>query len=79
MAAVLWRACPEVTLWASVDAEERHDLFTADAFTKRLDAIREARADPKLEIPLIALAELVAAPGAADPDRVSLACSHVSE
>lgn len=78
-AVLLWKACREVSLWASVEEDRRDGLFTPDASTKRLAAIHEAGLDSRLEIPLTALTEVLSSPAVADAERIAGACSRVSE
>jgi len=75
---VLWQSLRDVTLWASVEPEERADLFEPDAARVRLGALLASGVEPALEVSLTTLAALVGSPQTANPEIVSLVCIQVS-
>jgi tetratricopeptide (TPR) repeat protein len=79
LGAVLWTACRDVVLWSSIPPEKREGLFTATAFNKRIELLKNSGADPELEVNLTALAYVVDKPAAMDPVGVAAVCSAVSQ
>jgi tetratricopeptide (TPR) repeat protein len=79
LAAALWFAFRDVSLWASVPVERRTGLFTASALRKRLELVRDCAADAGVAVHLAVLASVVDNAAPADPKGVSAACSAVSQ
>ena len=79
IAVVLWKSYKNVMLWAGAHPEERAELFAGGAGERRREDIRATPMDPVVERPLLELAGLLDAPGAADSVAVGRACRALSE
>jgi tetratricopeptide (TPR) repeat protein len=79
IAVVLWKSYKNVMLWAGAHPEERGSLFASGAGERRREDVRATPMDPVVERPLLELAALLDAPGAAESVAVGRACRALSE
>lgn len=74
----LWLAARDVMLWAATESENREGLFHPDAARKRVEAIRELGADPRIEGLLLSLAAIPQHPATVAPHVITLVCLELS-
>lgn len=74
---LLWQALRDVLLWVQTPPEERAELFTADAPSRREAQLLQAGVEPELATALQEMSAVLADPAGADPDAVAAASREV--
>lgn len=76
---VLWQALRDVLLWVETPAEQRGEIFAAEAGARWRRTVDGVGLEPELAAPLRALSELVDSPAAVTGESVAGACREIAQ
>lgn len=75
---LFWQAIRDISLWASVQGEERSEVFAPSAAESRAAAVRSVEVPGELEHPFSVLARLLEKPRGVSEEAVMGACEEIS-